>query len=178
MTDDELNEVRMRLSAALNAEAHALWGTEYLACSDRQGQAVMRAVLARWPSYRRAFEQSTGPRVISVDFPAAPAGGERPRAQGTMITMSERRRDVRARYGFTETDMLDPFRRGMVDNISRSEARLAASRERYALEAEVAAVGAELGLDPTRNYHDRCRVFTELARRGHPVAAERYGRPA
>jgi hypothetical protein len=42
--------------------------------------------------------------------------------------MSERRRDVRARFGFTEADLMDPFCRSMADNLARTEARTALVR--------------------------------------------------
>jgi hypothetical protein len=177
MTEFEKNALTSALSAELNLAAKQDYGVEFLQLTERQATPIVRRVLGRKPHLRAAFGADTGPSVISVDFLARPATSGRPGQEEHMISMSERQRDVRVRYGFTESDMADPFRRGMVDNISRTEARWAAARERDALEAEVAAVGAELGLDPARSYHDRCRVFTELARRGHAVARERYGRP-
>jgi hypothetical protein len=94
------------------------------------------------------------------------------------ITMAERIKAVARRRGYTEADLADVCKHHEVQILARAEARDEQQRERDAIEADVAAVGRELGLDPAANYHDRCRVFTELARRGHAIAAERYGRPA
>jgi hypothetical protein len=179
VTEDQVNSMRMALSAELNRAAEQDYGCGFLELTEKQATPLVHRVLAQKPHLRAAFEEHTGPRVVNVDFPAAPATRDCPaREGGTVITMSERRRDVRARYGFSEADMADPFRRSMVDNISRTEARMAAARTRDALEEEIAAVGRDLGLDPARCYHDRRKVFAELARRGHPIARERYGRPA
>lgn len=94
------------------------------------------------------------------------------------ITMAERIKTVARRRGYTEDDLHSVCKAREVRLIAEADARAEQRDAQQAIEDEVVAVGRELGLDPAASYQDRCRVFTELARRGHPVAAERYGRPA
>jgi hypothetical protein len=94
------------------------------------------------------------------------------------ITMAERVAAVAKRRGYCEDDLHSVCKAREVRLIAEAEARAEQRDAQQAIEDEVVAVGRELGLDPATNHWDRCRVFDELARRGHVVAAERYGRPA
>ena len=94
------------------------------------------------------------------------------------LTMAERVAVVARRRGYSEDDLHSVCKAREVRLLAHAEALDEQRRERDAIEADVAAVGRELGLDPATNHQHRCRVFDELARRGHAIAAERYGRPA
>jgi ribosomal protein L37AE/L43A len=93
------------------------------------------------------------------------------------ITMAERERAVARRRGYSADDLASICKAREVRLLAFAEARDEQRAAQQAIEDDVAAVAKELGLDP-KIHADRCRVFTELARRGHPIAAERYGRPA
>jgi len=92
------------------------------------------------------------------------------------ITMAERIAAVAKRRGYSEDDLHSVCKAREVRLLAEAEARDEQRDAQQAIEDEVVAVGRELGLDPAASYQDRCRVFTELARQRHPIAAERYGR--
>jgi len=93
------------------------------------------------------------------------------------LTMAERVAAVAKRRGYSEDDLHSICKAREVRLIAEAEVRADQRDAQQAIEDEVVAVGRELGLDPAANYQHRVAVFAELAKRGHPIAAERYGRP-
>src|SRR5262249_6539684 len=129
--------------------------------SSAEGARLVRKVSDEHPAWRAALDDSPG--LPAPDWSVEELRDATP-------SRADRERDAARELGFSEDAVrADPLRRDMVQTRAAFAQRDEVAAD---VEREVAAVAAELRVDPT-DYGSRQKVFAELARRGHPLATSR-----